>query len=67
MNLVPIKPALPVVTLLAPCLKCGGPIRSDTGFADLHGEPYKAYYCAPCAGLVNRPQLPPQLPPKVAP
>jgi hypothetical protein len=49
MNLQRIRPALPVQTLLTRCERCKGVVRSDTGFADLDGPPFKAYYCAVCA------------------
>lgn len=62
LNLQPIQPALVnggVQTLLARCVACGGHVRSDTGFADLDGEPFRAYYCAACGAAARRPELPP--------
>jgi hypothetical protein len=38
------------------CAKCSEKIRPsyvDSMFADLDGEPFKAYYCAPCANWLD--------------
>lgn len=59
MNLQPIRPALPVTTLISRCKRCAGHVRSDTGFADLHDTPYRAYYCDACAAVLSRATLPP--------
>lgn len=62
MNLQPIKPATVMghaQTILAACLGCGGHVRSDTGYADLDGPPFRAYFCAECGATRRRPVLPP--------
>ena len=62
MILRPITPATTLghaQTLLAACLDCGGHVRSDTGYCDLEGPPFKAYYCAECGAVRRRPALPP--------
>lgn len=48
MNLQPINPPSQH-TLPGACTSCGGEVRCDNGFADLDGEPFKAYLCAGCA------------------
>ncbi len=40
-------------TLILNCIKCQGKVSSDLAFADLDGEPFKAYYCPDCARKVQ--------------
>jgi hypothetical protein len=52
MNLQPIYPLVPVFCFT--CNLCKQKIASDQGgFADLNGEPFQAYICAPCAAVNN--------------
>lgn len=39
------------------CIKCQDKVSSDTAYADLDGEPYKAYYCPDCATENARQEL----------
>lgn len=48
MNLQAIYPPA-VGLILKACTSCGGDVKTDRGFADLDGEPFKAYLCAGCA------------------
>lgn len=62
MRLKPIAPALVLgkaQTLLSRCLRCRGHVRSDTGFEDLDGPPFRAYYCDACGVVLRRALLPP--------
>lgn len=50
MNLQPVTGAAFTVT----CIACGTLTRQRDGlFADLDGEPFRAYYCAPCANSIK--------------
>lgn len=50
MNLLPISGNASHAPLRLPaaCTQCGGDVSTDTGYADLDGEPFKAYVCAAC-------------------
>ena len=37
------------IQILRPTYECGAAVYAGTGFADLDGEPFKAYYCPSCA------------------
>ena len=61
MNLQPINPPAPVFKFF--CFVCNEQTSSSSGYADLDGEPFKAYFCRTCAaGLkstaINRGQQP---------
>ena len=47
MRLVKIYPPTPVTMLT--CIRCGFRVDSRKGYADLDGEPFKAYYHPRCA------------------
>jgi hypothetical protein len=51
MNLQPIWPPVPFSVLPAACTSCGKDVRTDTGFADLDGPPFKAYMCVACTTI----------------
>ena len=51
MKLQHINPQRPIFTFA--CIRCGKPTRSDEegACADLHGIPFRSYYCSPCASV----------------
>jgi hypothetical protein len=56
MNLQPIQPdGGPLFWLPKACSQCGCDVLSSTGYADLDGEPFKAYRCAECLPLLPAP------------
>ena len=53
MNLRPINPKDPRFTFQ--CRRCGGASDSHSGYADLDGDPFRAYYCRTCAVRCEHP------------
>jgi len=39
------------------CIECGHRVKLDNAYADLHGEPYKAYYCDGCNPAVLKDEV----------
>ena len=59
MNLQPIFPGRHAgwgteSMLPGACVGCPRPVDTSTGFADLDGEPFKAYHCIFCVSLSLR-------------
>ena len=46
-----LRPVAPLPTFRCVCITCGKAMLSskEVVFADLEGEPFKAYFCARCA------------------
>lgn len=53
MNLQPIYPAWPNLTLPKACTNCGKDVQTQTGFADLEGPPFEAYLCVQCVSTYH--------------
>jgi hypothetical protein len=51
MNLFPISRNASHAPLRLPCAcqQCDGDVSTADGYADLDGDPFKAYVCAKCA------------------
>ena len=46
-----LQPTNPMPVFQPTCIQCGKQMQSDREviYADSDGEPFKAYYCEPCA------------------
>jgi len=49
MNLQPINPAPAPGRMRLTCCHCHRWFDAATGYADLDGKPFVAYYCRPCS------------------
>lgn len=54
MNLQPINPPLPASASIF-CAQCNTSSRAEGAFADLEGEPFRAFYCLVCTKAILPP------------
>lgn len=54
-NLTPVKPVDPErhAGLSLICCRCGEWSPAALTWADLNGEPFRAFYCTPCAETIK--------------
>ena len=52
MRLVPVPANESNPTIKVLCKGCGRWVLAQEAVADLDGEPFKAYYCAPCTPAI---------------
>lgn len=52
-----LQPIYPRSRHLLPeaCTSCGGDVRCDSGFADLNGTPFRAFFCPTCTSIAIGP------------